>query len=77
MSGDACQHERDGGFRAVMVRRKSRIHAGFRGRANARCIQTAEPQRGSAVKSRTKAHGAKCKKSLNGKVFDAANESLF
>ena len=77
MNGDACQHERDGGFRAVMVRRKSRIHAGFRGCANARCVQTAEPQRGPAVKSRTKAHRAKCKKSLSGNIFGAANESLF
>jgi len=39
MSGDACQHERDGGFRAVMGQRKSRIHAGFRKRANAQCVQ--------------------------------------
>jgi hypothetical protein len=37
----------------------------------------AEPQPGPAVKSRTKAHGAKCKKSLSGKVFGAADESLF
>jgi hypothetical protein len=35
-----------------------------------------EPQRGPAVKSRSQAHRAKCEKSLNGKVFGAANESL-
>jgi hypothetical protein len=60
-----------------MVRRKSRIHAGFRGCANARPVVDAEPQRGPAVKSRTKAHGAKCEKSLSGNIFGAANESLF
>jgi hypothetical protein len=37
----------------------------------------AEPRRGPAVKSRSQAHGAKCEKSLNGKVFGAANESFF
>jgi hypothetical protein len=36
-----------------------------------------EPQRGPAAKSRVKAHWAKCEKSLNGKVFGAANESFF
>jgi hypothetical protein len=35
-----------------------------------------ERQRGPAVKSRSLAHGAKCEKSLNGKVFGAANKSL-
>jgi hypothetical protein len=35
-----------------------------------------ERQRGPAVKSRSWAHWAKCKKSLNGKAFGAANESL-
>jgi hypothetical protein len=34
-------------------------------------------RRGAAVKSRNKAHRAKGKKSLNGKVFGAASESLF
>jgi hypothetical protein len=43
-----------------------------RGRRN-----DAEPQRGPAVKSRSSAHWAKCEKSLNGKVFGAANESFF
>jgi hypothetical protein len=37
----------------------------------------AEPQRGPLVKSRSQAHRAKCEKSLNGKVFGAANESFF
>jgi len=37
----------------------------------------AEPQRGPTVKSRSQAHGAKCEKSLNGKVFGAASESFF
>jgi hypothetical protein len=37
----------------------------------------AEPQRGPVVKSRSGAHGAKCEKSLNGKVFGAASESFF
>jgi hypothetical protein len=36
----------------------------------------AEPQRGPAVKSRSQAHWAKCEKSLNGRSFRAANESL-
>jgi len=36
----------------------------------------AEPQRGLAVKSRSQADWAKCEKSLNGKVFGAASESL-
>jgi hypothetical protein len=40
-------------------------------------LSVAEPQRGPAVKSRSQAHGAKCEKSLNGKAFGAANESLF
>jgi hypothetical protein len=43
-----------------------------RGRRN-----DAEARRGPAVKSRTQAHGAKCEKSLHGKVFGAASESLF
>jgi hypothetical protein len=46
--------------------------AGTRGRRH-----DAEPQRGSAAKSRSQAHGAKSEKSLNGKVFGAASESLF
>jgi hypothetical protein len=36
-----------------------------------------EPQRGPTVKSRSQVHGAKCEKSLNGKVFGAASESFF
>jgi hypothetical protein len=36
-----------------------------------------EQQRGPAVKSRSQAHWTKCEKSLNGKVFGAANESFF
>ena len=39
-------------------------------------FKTAEPQRGPAVKSRTKAHGTNCEKSLNGNIFGAANESF-
>jgi hypothetical protein len=42
-----------------------------RGRRN-----DAEPQRRPAVKSRSQAHGTKCEKSLKGKVFGAASESL-
>jgi hypothetical protein len=37
----------------------------------------AEPQRGPTVKSRSQARWANCEKSLNGKVFGAASESLF
>jgi len=51
-----------------------RVFAGARMRG---AFKTAEPQRGPVVKSRTKAHGAKCKKSLSGNIFGAANESLF
>jgi hypothetical protein len=36
----------------------------------------AERRRRPAVKSRGKARWAKCEKSLNGKVFGAANESF-
>jgi hypothetical protein len=36
-----------------------------------------EPQRGPTVKSRSQALWAKCEKSLNDKVFGAANESFF
>jgi hypothetical protein len=43
----------------------------LRGRRN-----DAEPRRGPKSKSRSQAHWAKCEKSLNGKVFGAANESL-
>jgi hypothetical protein len=39
-------------------------------------LEDAELQRGPAVKSRSWAHRAKCEKSLNGRVFGAANESL-
>jgi hypothetical protein len=46
--------------------------ARMRGRRNG-----GEPQRGPAAKSRSQAHWAKCEKSLNGKVFGAASESLF
>jgi hypothetical protein len=77
MTADACQHERDGGFRPVMGWRKSRIHAGFRQRANARCVQDRRPQPGPAAKSRNQAHRAKWKKSLSCNIFGAANESLF
>jgi hypothetical protein len=49
---------------------------GFSQRANGGRLSDAEPQRGPAVKSRSQAHGAKCEKSLNDKVFGAANESL-
>jgi hypothetical protein len=45
--------------------------ARMRGRRN-----NGGPRRGPAVKSRSQAHWAKCEKSLNGKVFGAANESL-
>jgi hypothetical protein len=38
--------------------------------------KVAEPQRGLAVKSRSRVHWAKYKKSLNGKAFGAANESF-
>jgi hypothetical protein len=37
----------------------------------------AEPQPGLEAKSRSQAQGAKCKKSLSGNIFGAANESLF
>jgi hypothetical protein len=45
--------------------------ARMRGRRN-----DVDPQRGPAVKSRSQAHWARCKKSLNGKVFGAASESF-
>jgi hypothetical protein len=48
------------------------VSARTRGRRNA-----VEPRRGPAVKSRSLTHWAKCKKSLNGKVFAAASESFF
>jgi hypothetical protein len=55
---------------------KSRIYGGFRGARTCGRLGDVEPQRGPAVKSRSWAHWAKCKKSLNGKAFGAANESL-
>jgi hypothetical protein len=46
--------------------------------ARTRCQRSdVELQRGPAVKSRSWAYCAKCEKSLNGKVFGAANESFF
>jgi len=51
-----------------------RVFAGARMRS---AFKAAEPQHGPAVKSRNWAHGAKCKKSLSGNIFGAANESLF
>ena len=74
MKRDACQYKRDGAFRAVMGGRKSRIHAGFRNARIRGRRNDAEPQRGPGIKSRSQAHWAKCEKSLNGKVFGAANE---
>jgi hypothetical protein len=57
--------------------RKSRIHARFRNARTRGRRNDVEPQRGPAVKSRSQAQWAKCKKSLNGRVFRAANESFF
>jgi hypothetical protein len=57
--------------------RNPRIHTGFAARERAAARNDAEPQRGRAVKSRSWAHGAKCEKSLNGKIFGVANESFF
>jgi hypothetical protein len=57
--------------------RKSRNHAGFRRARRRGWLGDAEPLRGPTIQSRSQAHWAKCKKSLNGKSFSAANESFF
>jgi hypothetical protein len=49
---------------------------GFRGTRIRGGLDEIEPQHGPAVKSRSLAHRTKCEKSLNGKVFRAANESF-
>jgi hypothetical protein len=51
-----------------------RVFAGARMRG---ASKIAEPQPGPAAKSRIWAHRTKCKKSLSGNIFGAANESLF
>jgi hypothetical protein len=49
----------------------------FEKRANPRPRNDGEPQRRLAAKSRSERESCEGKKSLNGKVFGAANESLF
>ena len=64
------------GFGAVMVPRKSRIHAGFRKRANARCVGDRRTAALTGAKSRSLAHRAKCEKSLSGNIFGAAADEI-